>query len=133
MSKAHYASFDEYVADHPEGERFRAWLTNVRVDKRGRPVRGYEVPHSVELFRREEPTGHNELPGGYLWATIVDWTTGYWQDNPQGFKVHVNDNDDGVVIKIVSTREEAEEEMANLRLLAPFEMGDLRLFGYRPD
>lgn len=101
-----YRSFNDYVADFPEGERYRHWLT-----KGGRAdaylIRGWGQ--------------HRGLPGGYLWASI-GW---------EGTGVFVNDCDDGLIARRCADAAEAQQLLVELCDLAPFTMGNLESFGYR--
>lgn len=106
--KKSYRSFDEYVADNPEGGSFRNWITA-----------GASRP--VLIF----PSIGGGLPGGFFWANCI-----YQLNDPSIKKILVHDSDDGLWEKEVSTS--IEEEFRLLESLAPMSFQELGLFGYRP-
>jgi len=115
-----YASFDEYVQDHPDGEKYRAWLTN-------------NNRNAVSLVLMRGAATHNSLPGGYLAITLKEYT-------PSGCKSYLllslRDNDDGLAISTwpAEERAAAESVVANMKLLAPFSMREaVEVFGLRFD
>lgn len=106
-----FASFDEYVAVFPAGERHRAWVTN-----NGR--------REVVILLT---SGHAcTLTGGYHWAAYIG-------RGGKGFVI-VSDCDDGTRGKSVASAEEGRRELDTLLELAPFDMvTDLDVFGYVPE
>jgi hypothetical protein len=105
----HYDNFDAYVAAHPDGEAYRAWVTN----------HGHSGP--VYLLFGTGP--HSSLPGGYLWASIVK--------RGEQTCVMVHDCDDGCVARDVSS-DSAQQALQELVQIVPFNMADLvEHFGYR--
>jgi hypothetical protein len=115
-----YTNFDEYVADYPEGEGFRAWLT-----RDGRV--------HVTLLAMDRPDLHNCLPGSYLAATIDAWTTRP-KNGPavSGVQLTVRDNDDGLMVKnwVGTDTSEAVALLEEMKALAPFTAREcLTIFG----
>jgi hypothetical protein len=104
-----YDSFDEYVAAHPEGESFRAWVTSSGRNKH------------VKLIPGAGP--HSGLPGEYLHAHLVHSDECMW--------ISVRDCDDGYITKVVDDKEEGLQELENLKKLAPFHLWELEEFGYK--
>jgi hypothetical protein len=127
MNNKVYLSFDDYVADHPDGESFRRWITN-------------EGRRNVVLLPVQHPEYRNCLPGGYLWSAIICWPPIAAKPQtpnrravlaqPERWIVWVNDNDDGCCCKQFSTEANAKAEMLNLQQMVPFDMPELFLFGY---
>lgn len=107
-----YDSFDSYVADYPEGERFRAWVTG-----RGREQR-------IALFLGTS-VDDNALPGHYLWAALTEYpgVQGKYESRVQ---LSLHDNDDGLAIKVWPLHERAQAEALfdTMKSLAPFSMWD---------
>ena len=124
-----YRTFNDYVADHPEGESFRNWITNVRPAKRNNKSERRRVQRQVEynkkyrlallIFPVGEPDRWNHIPGGYLWATAVK-TIGHHKD----YLVNAHDDDDGMAQKWVDTEAEALELIENISTLAPMTLRD---------
>ncbi len=119
-----YRTFDEYVADYPDAERYRAWLTGVapptrRIHRKARKPAPTPRPVTVVPCEPEAPC---QLPGGYFWVRASGYQ-GRWV-------VSVNDCDDGLMQKWVDTEAAALAEVENLIALAPFTLPDLRAFGY---
>jgi len=122
-----YDDFDTYVAAHPEGEGFRRWLTED--GKMGLVL----VPCYSNFCG---------LPGDYYFAYIArEYRRATEEERQKGeerrkqvpsglFFVHVNDCDDSGGNKFHLTLEQAREELANLKLLAPFTISELEAFGY---
>jgi len=108
-----YSTFDEYVAANPEGERFRTWITSAGRRPAGRLL---IVPGNGS---------HGPIPGGYVWATID-----YRSADLSVTGVMVHDCDDGLMVKECGTLDEAAKELATLAELAPFNMYELKDFGY---
>ena len=103
-----YASFDAYAAAIPAGEAYRNWLGT---DPNLRLLAG---------------TGsHGGLPGGYLWASILQ--------RRSGIVVIVNDCDDGMIVKACTDLDEAQRALDDLTTLTPFAMHELAALGYRWD
>lgn len=98
-----YPTFKDYVAAHPEGERYRTWLNR------------------ASFVQGDGP--HGPLPGGYLYILIVPYP-----DSTYG--VVVGDCDDGYTCRPCASREEAERAVEDLKLLSPFSISDLSEFGY---
>lgn len=112
--KPFYDDFDSYVRDYPEGERFRAWATN-----RGKN-------DQVALFLGTS-VDDNGLPGHYLWASLSEHRN--WSDKTKTTTVvqlSLHDNDDGLAIRRWPSEQrlEAEALLAQMKLLAPFDMWD---------
>jgi hypothetical protein len=107
--RAAFRSFDLYVRLHPEGESFRAWLTN-----NGR--------REVLLVPGCGP--HGALPGGYVWAIVVEYPASGW-------RVIVHDNDDASMSLHCESEAEARRELEVLKDMAPFGLRELALFGYQ--
>jgi hypothetical protein len=107
-----YDSFDSYVADHPEGEHFRTWVTN----------RGAE--RQVALFLGTS-VADNALPGHYLWATLTE-LAGVAGKYDARIQLSLHDNDDGLAIRTwpVSELEQAKALFEQMKTLAPFSMWD---------
>lgn len=111
----YYNDFDSYVRDHPEGERFRAWLTN-----RGR--------NPVVLFLMSDyghkGAPHGGLPGEYIAMSISE------SRGELLFSLH--DCDDGLAQRRwpLEQRAEAEAVLEDMKQLAPFDMWDAaKVFG----
>jgi hypothetical protein len=104
-----YPDFDSYVRDYPEGERFRAWVTN----------RGHAK--TVVLFLGTDVAA-NALPGHYLWATLTECPGGPGKAGVVQLSLH--DDDDGLAIKRwpAAERARAEQLLDEMKLLAPFGM-----------
>lgn len=114
--KPYYDDFDSYVRDHPEGERFRAWLTN-----RGR--------NPVILFLMSDyghmGAPHGGLPGEYLALTVSKGRDGE-------IYVCLHDCDDGLARRIFPKADQAEADQLinDMKQLAPFDMWDAaKVFG----
>jgi hypothetical protein len=107
----YFASFNDYAANFPEGERFREWLT-----QGGRR-------EDILLIQGMGPNG--SLPGGYIWAYVAE----PWRGQP--WTIYVGDNDDGLMVKRFGNQQEAEQDLKDLSAFAPVNMGDLTEFGYR--
>ena len=103
-----YATFDAYAAAIPEGEAYRNWLGS----KPGLRLLGGTGPHSG-------------LPGGYLWAYVLEGTDGWC--------VLVGDCDDGLIRKPCASEEEARQALDDLTALAPVAMHELDALGYAWD
>lgn len=114
-----YNDFAEYVAAHPLGEAYRAWLT----DKPG------------VIFLKSEDIPHGGLPGGYVWAAALErtWRLRKSQEIKREYVVRVGDNDDGATEKLCASLAEAQRELEDLKLLAPFKLWELAAFGYHSD
>lgn len=123
---AFFDTFDDYVKAFPEGEHqgFR------RMAEKGCLIATYE--------------GQSCLEGDYYLVHIYEWRA--YGNKPDGrvdyrartgeiiAEVVVNDGDDGYARKRVANRQEAEQEVENLKMLAPFYYGTLVSdFGYRND
>lgn len=113
--KPFYDDFDSYAKDYPEGERFRAWLTN-----RGN--------RKVALFLMSSVDGawHEGLPGHYLALSMSEFR------GEIIFSVH--DCDDGLCQRRwpVAEREQAEKVLAEMKALAPFDMREsVSVFGFK--
>ena len=128
-----YTDFDSYVADHPEGEGYRTWLTMGQLGiplhgpvKKGKRNAGFELRQAP--IRLIKGTGAQcTIDGGYLIATLGvradDWRAGYgagWS-----FYVYVNDCDDFGICKGHLTWDEALAELDALCVLSPLDMHDL--------
>ena len=114
IGKPFYADFDSYVKDYPEGERFRAWVTN-----RGKAT-------TVALFLgtwADDPS----LPGHYLWASLSEHQD--WSDKTKTKKtvlLALHDCDDGLATRRWPAEERAQAEalFKEMKELAPFRMWD---------
>lgn len=121
-----YHTFNAYVADHPEGENFRRWLTN---DGRREPI----------IMKCDDPH-HTTIPGGYLWAIVIHHPAREGKPPTKNrkavkavqehWRIWVNDVDDGYVVKEFPTEGEAVKEMNELGEMAPLNFGDLIKFGF---
>ena len=105
QSRPIFDTFDDYVKAFPEAEKYRRWVEN------GILLPTYE--------------GYCGMPGDYVTASIHNWKESWF--------VIVNDCDDGSLRLTLKSRQDAEKEIGNLRLLAPFMMSELRDFGYHDD
>lgn len=132
-----YSGFDDYVADYPEGERYRNWLTDRTI---GVPVEGptkIKNREGVYFEKREAPLRiirgegvHAGLPGGYLWASVSVRYLGSGYKDGWRFFVTVHDSDDGAIDKAFERWEDALAALQDLCDLAPLDMRDLADFGY---
>lgn len=107
----YFRSFNEYASHFPEGEQFRDWLT-----KGGRR-------DDILLVQGDGP--HGSLPGGYIWAYVAEPFRG------QPWTIYVGDNDDGLMVKRFENEQEARQDLNNLADFAPFEMSEIKEFGYQ--
>lgn len=105
--KPYYDDFDSYVRDYPEGQRYRAWLTN----------RGHN-PVVMFLMSRpgREGAWHGGMPGEYIALSISEFR------GEIIFSLH--DCDDGLMQRRwpVEQRAEADAVLAEMKQLAPFTM-----------
>jgi hypothetical protein len=119
-----YRSFDAYVADYPEAERFRAWLTNVAPPPTRRVHRKVKhpprPPRSVTIIPAEP--NYCGLPGDYFWTYAAEYQ-GQWF-------VYVNDCDDGTMHKACASEAKSLAEIEALIALSPFNLRNLYDFGY---
>ena len=116
-----FESFDLYVRAHPEGERFRDWITE-RGNRRVQDI----------LLLPADPNQGCQLPGGYLWASF-GWRPDPDRPEHHHWTVYIHDCDDGCVKKSVPDVQAAFAEYENLKLLAPFRLYELTEFGYKGD
>lgn len=101
----YYNTFDEYVADYPEAEHFRNWLTNRNA--------------ALLIFASR----YTAMEGEYCWVHYVSSRE----------LLMVSDGDDGACA-IPCLLEEVEDKLEVLRTLAPVSMGELvELFEYQWD
>lgn len=110
--KPFYEDFDSYALDYPDGEHFRAWVTN----------RGHAKTVALFLGTNVED---NALPGHYLWATITECPAG--PDMTKSIvQLSLHDNDDGLAVKRwpAEERAQAEKVLGEMKQLAPFSMRD---------
>lgn len=125
-----YATFDAYVAEHPEAECHRRWLT-------ADGNRGWAF---VQI---EAGEAANAFPGGYLrlavfplheripQAQIAAGDRTSRKDRPQrvcGWRVYLADSDDGESYKDFPVGDEgrARQMFDDIRTLAPFSLSDVR-------
>lgn len=107
-----YDSFDAYVADFPEAEHYRRWLTNG----------GYRP---VWLLRDSQPWHACTLPGGYMWASVLYFA------NAMQWRVAVHDGDDFCIARTFDTDIEANALIDQMRDLAPFTFGEaVEMWGF---
>ncbi len=112
-------NFEEYLAEFPEAEKYRNWLTG----KANRPGTRFMI-----------------LQASPWWACTPGCcyiVTQYRRfDHPKNPKysmkpsIFVNDGDDADAIKRFETEEEADKAFEELKLLAPFALPELYEFGY---
>lgn len=105
--KPYYSDFDSYVADVPEGETFRAWLTNEN-----------RCPVVLFLMSEADRKGapHGGLPGHYLALSVSEF---------RGEVVlSLHDCDDGLAQRrfAVADRAAADSLIQDMKQLAPFTM-----------
>lgn len=125
-----YATFEAYVAEHPEAARYRRWLT-----EGGRDWAFIQVDHADAM--------RNAFPGGYLRlavfplhepipaAEITPADRVSRKDRPQrvcGWRVYLADSDDGESYKDFAVGDEgrARQMFDDIRALAPFTLSDVR-------
>lgn len=114
--KLFYDTFDAYVADYPEGERFRAWLT-----ARSR--------QQVTLIRLTDPASsgspHGGIPGNFM---AVTRNVGVTQ-----IRLAAHDCDDGLMVRDLPLDEAAANQVVqDMKLLAPYSMWDAaKVFDFR--
>jgi len=129
MTPKTYYSFDDYVKDYPEGERFRNWITGLTWSK----AKGHRSDNNLKSSGPTRETvliptypNWNGLPGDYFWAYLVEWEN--------TFAIRVNDNDDMSVVKEYETEVEALKMLNDLPTHAPFTMKELVVvFGFKWD
>ena len=109
-----YESFDAYVGDFPDGERFRAWVTS----------RG--TPDTVFLVKLTQGGSmHGGLPGDYMWCSLSTYG--------ERILLSGHDCDDGLIQRTLSTEEMAValQVVENMKSLAPLSMADaVDMFGF---
>lgn len=112
VGRPFYDSFDSYVADYPEGECFRSWVT----------ARGREK--NIALFLGTS-VDDNALPGHYLWASLSEYP-GIEGKAPGRVQLSLHDNDDGLAIMTwpLHERTQAQALFEQMKALAPFSMRD---------
>jgi hypothetical protein len=108
-----FGNFDDYAKLFPDGEYWRSWVTGTHA------IRKLDLPYKHYAL---VPVMHSCLPGDYACV--------HTSERQGKTFVHVNDGDDFMFRKEVKDDQEAIAEIDNLKLLAPFGYGDLRLFGY---
>lgn len=117
-----YRSFDAYVAEHPEGESYRRWITND----------GRLAADGLLIFSGEGT--HSGIPGGFLWAVLaIHYVQGEGNKYvPNGkWYVHVHDCDDGLLVKEFDNKEAAIDGMAEIEGYAPITFRELvTVLGY---
>ena len=104
----YYTSFELYVKDHPDGEKFRNWMTN------------FGKRDKVWIFPGQGP--HGSIPGGFVWATVSQY--GHM------FVVAVHDSDDGMAQKSFHKMQSALQEVESLCQVSYVDMAR-HLKGYR--
>ena len=112
-------SIDEYILLSPEAKKHEGWLK-----------RDQDRPGTVVLLMQAEPCW-SCMPGGMY--IVKKWNAFKHPKNDQysmRATVLVNDGDDAYARKEFDTNEEADQALEDLKLLAPFHMGDLVHFGY---
>lgn len=119
MGSNHYSSFDEYVKDFPEGETWREWFTN--------------QPNAVLLKGSENWScipGHYYLAIAYPFYQAKEqrWMKGKVPSYPP--HVTICDGDDYSLEKVFERHIDAIIELDILKELTPFDLCDLKDFGY---
>lgn len=104
---ATYDSFDAYVADWPEAESFRPWITN----------NGRRQPKFIQTWG-----DYNALPGGYFWVSVQVFEDA---KGIHGYGVSVNDNDDTSCSHEAQSLEEAESLRNQVLGIAPATMEEI--------
>lgn len=104
----YYPTFDAYVADYPEAERYRRWVTN-------------DGRQPVTLIQGDGVDGF--LPGGYLWISVCNFA--------DRWRITVHNNDDGETEKYVDDSASMLKELDTLCRLAPVSRFELTPFGYK--
>ena len=129
MGQQYYNSFDEYVKDYPEAERYRNWITNIYPIKRKgikskkKIVLSHPTRNAIILKTTIE---HPSLPGGYFWAYITNWKGKWW--------ITVNDSDDfSVRSEDFENETDAQKVLESLKDLVPFDMVELQDFGFHQE
>lgn len=107
-----FDTFDDYVSDYPEGERWR-----------------HMVDAGEVLLATYE--GQSCLEGDYYICWAYDHK--HYKTGMHDYGVCVNNGDDGYMRKKCNSLREAQEELEQLKSLAPFYSGDLLEFGYYYD
>ncbi len=117
-----YRSFDAYVAENPNGEIYRNWITNF----------GQLAADALLIFSGEGM--HQGIPGGFLWARLA---RGYVKAERNKFKqadewyIHIHDCDDGFLSKEFPNKEEALAGLDEIEGYTPVSFDELRtIFGY---
>lgn len=116
MNRPVHNSFEEYVAAHPTGERYRDWLGNT----------GSEGCVFLPTIEPQDCS----LDGMYLWAYVGNYGLHY---KGKKWFVHVNNGDDSCRKKLFDNKHDADLALEELKLLAPFTLTDLLSFGYEHD
>ena len=102
-----FDSFDEYIAFYPDGEKWRKWVGD-----------GILIP-----------TYSSCLDGDFYVASIKQWND--YRSKKLEIWICINNGDDGMCKKLCESIEKANQEMENLKNLAPFCLGELKDFGYK--
>lgn len=126
VGKPYYDNFVSYVADYPEAERYRAYLT-----------RGNREALAFVLLRREKRAFFNTFPGHYMALTISKNAFGKLPDGSPKTWVQLTfmDNDDGLYIRTWDGQDDAEARavLAEMKQMAPFSIKDaMEYFGLQP-
>jgi hypothetical protein len=100
----HYETFDAYVADFPEGERYRAWLAK---DRECWLMRLVDPPHVGSM--------HGGLPGNFMALAFSRMVDG-------GVRLAAHDCDDGLMVRDFASSDEARAVANDMAQLTPFSM-----------
>jgi hypothetical protein len=128
--------FDRYLASLPAADRTRAGSHRLKVTGKpvhhrkhhgpGAPPVHHDPVHSLFLV---PGTGiHPGLPGNYLYGSLFESNleTGAWA-------VHLHDSEDGASFFDAPNLAEALAKVRELLESAPFHLGELEVFGFRPN
>lgn len=118
-----YRTFDAYVAENPEGEGYRNWITNF-----GR------LPADGLLVFTGDGT-HGGIPGGFLWARLaqhyVKGEKNKYEPTDKWY-IHVHDCDDGLLSKEFPDKQAALDGLTEIEGYAPISFHELHaLLGYK--
>ena len=111
-----YENFDDYAKDFPEGEAFRAWITNL----------GH---NEAWLVRLTDPASsgspHGGLPGNFMAVGI--------SKSREHLRLAGHDSDDGLMVRDFALAEEAQarQVLTDMAQVTPFSMWDAAtVFGF---
>jgi hypothetical protein len=117
--KLHYDTFEDYVADWPDGERSRAWVTN----------HGHRTAALVKLVDpSHQGSPHGGLPGNYAWVSL--------STDSERTRMTLHDCDDGAIVRDwpAGSGAGAQEVLAQMKQLAPFSFWEaVKVFDFKWD